>query len=451
MVRVQYSADGNAWVTLGAQNGGYNWYNKPTHYWSKENDTRWHVATINLPDSVSTIRFRFVMNSDEAVNREGFAFDDFHVYDNTGIIFDSVTHSSDLVQLISGNSWQHILENGEIIASVHPHNSNLGVTSVRAFIDTGSVRYANGQYYTGRNLVIRPSLRAPADSVSIRFYFMDHEVEKLLNANGCTLCSKPSSAYDLGVSKYSDADTSIENGSILDDQHGVWHFYSGSARKVIPYDRGYYAEFKVNDFSEFWLNSGGSDRNAPLPVKLMDFSVQKTTGDAVLVRWATGSEYNVDRFEIEVASGADAYQAGLFTKVGEVNSAGDHVTVLQYSFTDDFTDKFGVLYYRLKILDLDGSYYYSPVRSVNFDDVITWKVYPNPSPDVFNLVYMIGNGEVLNAAVYDAKGRRIRTYTQRGTGYYRKLQVDLTNEPTGIYLLRIYSGKDSRSFKLNKK
>ncbi|MBK8611786.1 MAG: hypothetical protein IPL84_18105 [Chitinophagaceae bacterium] len=26
--------------------------------------------------------------------------------------------------------------------------------------------------------------------------------------------------------------------------------------EIVPYDNGYYAEFTVNSFSEFWLNNG---------------------------------------------------------------------------------------------------------------------------------------------------------------------------------------------------
>ena len=45
---------------------------------------------------------------------------------------------------------------------------------------------------------------------------------------------------------------------------------------MVPFDKGYYAEFKVKDFSEFWLNTGAFNTGTPLPVKLLDFNVLKS-------------------------------------------------------------------------------------------------------------------------------------------------------------------------------
>ena len=43
----------------------------------------------------------------------------------------------------------------------------------------------------------------------------------------------------------------------------------------IPFDKGYYAEFKVKDFSEFWLNNGGVDRQTALSVNDSKFYCTK--------------------------------------------------------------------------------------------------------------------------------------------------------------------------------
>ena len=64
--------------------------------------------------------------------------------------------------------------------------------------------------------------------------------------------------------------------------------------KKVPFDKGYYAEFKVKDFSEFWLNNGGFDKNQPLPVQLISFSARKKSGKDVLAEWTTASEFNVN-------------------------------------------------------------------------------------------------------------------------------------------------------------
>ena len=61
------------------------------------------------------------MNSDPAVNREGVAVDDIHVYDNTMGIYNGVTMSSPVTKTISGGtSWVDFTSAGKLIASIQP-------------------------------------------------------------------------------------------------------------------------------------------------------------------------------------------------------------------------------------------------------------------------------------------------------------------------------------------
>jgi hypothetical protein len=64
-------------------------------------------------------------------------------------------------------------------------------------------------------------------------------------------------AYELGVTKYSDPDDSKENGTLADNISGNYLFVNAAKAVKVPFDKGYYAEFKVKDFCELWLNNGG--------------------------------------------------------------------------------------------------------------------------------------------------------------------------------------------------
>src|SRR5207244_11910434 len=110
---------------------------------------------------------------------------------------------------------------------------NLGSTDIKVFIDTAASRYTATQYYHKRNITIIPTNNL-TDSVIVRFYFLDNETESLINATGCATCSKPKSAYELGVSNYSNpANRNTENGSLPDDVQGIWAFINSSqATKV---------------------------------------------------------------------------------------------------------------------------------------------------------------------------------------------------------------------------
>ena len=371
---MEYSADGITWSRLGAIGTGTNWYSQNysgSHIWSVEDYTRWHVATNPLPTGLSTLRLRFVVSTDAFTTFEGMAVDDIHIYDNTAGIYDGGTMGSPVTQNITGGtSWVDFTSGGKLVASIQPNNQNMGTTSVQAYIHTGSVRVNSGQYYHNRNITIQPQagFENLADSVIVRFYFLDSETEALINATGCSPCTKPTMAYELGISKYDDPNNSYENGTLADNQQGAWSFITSANAVKVPFDKGYYAEFKVKDFSEFWLNDGGFGKIHSLPVQLISFTAKKKANKDVLTEWTTATEIDVDRYEIEVARGNDAYQRNQFDRIGSVRSLGNTTDLRHYSFTDAENFKTGVRYYRLKIIDLDGTVSYSPIRPVIFNE-----------------------------------------------------------------------------------
>ena len=449
---VEYSTDGMTWSKLGASGNGTNWYNKATdQLWSIQGYTNWHVATIPLPTGSNNLHLRFVFQSDPATNHEGIAIDDIHIYDNTNGIYDGITMTTPVSQTVSGNGWIDFLSSGKLVASIQPNNQNLGTTAVQAYINTGGVRHTNSQYYHDRNITIKPAVTSLTDSVTVRFYFLDAETNSLISATGCNTCTKPSSAYELGISKYDDLDDNFENGTINDDNQGSWSFIIPDYSPKVPFDKGYYAEFKVKDFSEFWLNNGGFSKTTPLPVKLLDFTTQRSNRD-VLLKWKVTEEINLSHYEIEVAKGNDELQLNHFTKIGEIDAQGVNSTTFTYSFTDKEADKSGVRYYRLKIVNNDGSYTYSSIRSVVFNEAITWQVYPNPSGGLFHLVYQLNNNELLHARLIDSKGSLVKEYHMTANGFLQKLNIDLSanSYASGVYLLQVEATGKKLSFKLYK-
>jgi hypothetical protein len=452
---VEYSADGVTWNKLGVLGSGTNWYNKNyagTQLWSIQNYTRWHVATTTLPTGLSRLRLRFVLNSDPFVNREGVAVDDIHIYDNTMGIYDGVTMTSPVTQTISGGtSWVDFTSGGQLVASIQPNSQNMGSTSAQAFINTGAVRYTSVQYYHDRNITVIPT-NSLSDSVAVRFYFLDTETESLLNATGCSGCTKPSSAYQLGVSKYSDpVNRSNEDATISNDSQGIWSFIGSSKVVKVPFDKGYYAEFKVRDFSEFWLNNGGIFGTIPLPVKLISFAASKQPNNDVLVKWTTAEESNISHYEVEVARTTGDFQANHFEKIGSVKGGGNTGSLQDYDFTDAENNKTGVRYYRLKIIGEDGSFQYSDIKPVIFDDDIVWQVYPNPSSGVFYLVLRQNIGETVNIKVYNMKGQVVDQLRTVATGFVQKVAIDLqqTKFTRGMYMV-VAEGTATKTFKVVK-
>ena len=455
-VYIEYSEDGLTWTRLGDVGAGTNWYDKDygsgNKLWSLQDYTRWHVTTTALPTGVQTIRFRIVIESDPYVTFEGVAIDDVHVYDNIMGVCDGVTMAAPVSQNITGGTnWINFNSGGKLVASVQPNNQNLGNTDVQAYINTG-VRNDGRQYYHERSITIKPANTSLSDSVIVRFYFLDTETENLINGSGCSGCTKPAMVTELGVTKYSDPDDNFENGNLADNIGGAFDFLSAEWNYKIPFDKGYYVEFKTKDFSEFWLNNGGDDRQTVLTGTIVGFTAKKKENNDVIVEWKTISEQNISHFEIEVAKGDINYQNNNFEQIGEVISPGDSNSERSYSFTDNETGKLAIRYYRLRIVYTDNTFIYSPVRPVIFDDEVQWQVYPNPSKGEYKFLYNLPKNENMNVQIYDVNGRLTKEMKLKGNGFVEQATIDLRGVKfaPGVYLLKAESAGKRYNIRLIK-
>jgi hypothetical protein len=83
---------------------------------------------------------------------------------------------------------------------------------------------------------------------------------------------------------------------------------------------------------------------------------------------------------------------------------------------------------------------------------VTWKIYPNPSDGIYNLLFQVASEEDMEAIVYDSKGVLVQRFTQKGTGFLQKATINLRDAAfaTGTYLLQVTAGSRKTSFKLYK-
>ncbi len=181
---------------------------------------------------------------------------------------------------------------------------------------------------------------------------------------------------------------------------------------------------------------------SPLPVRLVDFTARKQeTG--VQLSWKTTEEVNASHFDIERSADAKTWE-----KIGEVKAKaeGGNRMFESYTFTDQLwrhiitsTNQLIVasanhhIYYRLRQLDLDGSYEYSRLVSVMWEkDGQEATLYPNPSVDGHLKVHGV---KVQAYELLDATGRLLETV--RFIQPQRTLQ--LAPATSGVYWLRLES------------
>jgi len=431
---IEYSEDGGTtWNRLGVNNGGVNWFNDPygQSQWGISIN-KWHVASVNIPSHGTSVRFRFVMSSDPGYNTEGVGIDDIHVFDKEPVYTGATLLNT--TQAVSGSNWIHFTSAGKRIASINANGQNLGSTTVDVYPYAGPVRISNNQYYLDRNIVIKPTL-PPVGNVSVRFYFTDTEAKNLIAATGCGSCSKPNDPYELGVTKFSGS-AAVENGTLADNSPGIYSFILPANTEIIPYDNGYYAEFSVNSFSEFWLNNGGATGLESLPLNLLSFEAVKQNKKALL-QWTTDNEVNTSKFIVERSADGRTFQA-----IGEV-VALNRTGVNTYRLTDE-QPLAGVNFYRLRLVDKDASYHYSPVRKINFsstEDDIT--IYPNPVMRDAKM-FIESSANCREAILYDAAGKLVKDYQLKG----RDNEIDLFGISRGMYQLKIVTENSVQTKKI---
>ena len=139
-----------------------------------------------------------------------------------------------------------------------------------------------------------------------------------------------------------------------------------------------------------------------LPVELLDFWSEVRPASIVL-NWRTASEINTKGAFVERRT-ADSD----FTAIGWVDGAGNSSQVQTYAFDDVNIDEGVTYFYRLRLVDLDGSTSFSKTIKVSLDvSVSTLEVFPNPVNREFKLRISSDTNESVVVYVHDLSGRLI--------------------------------------------
>ena len=431
---VEYSNDGINWQKLGAYGSGTNWYDDSASQSWNISDTRWHVASIDIPTTGNIVHFRWAMSSDAGVTYDGVGIDDVHIFDKAAIY--TGTSLTGITQNVSGNNWIDFTDTaGNKIVSINPAGMDLGTTTVQVYAYTGKVRVYDNKYFLNRNLVITPT-NPPTSNVGIRFYFTDVEADSLIGATGCSSClAPPSDAYVLNITKYSGSSPS-ENGTLNDDSSGFFQYFAPDSNGIVPYNNGYYTEFAISTFSEFWLDSGMVKGSQPLALDMIYFNASKQDNTALL-QWSTQNQSNTAAFIIERSS--DGIN---FSPIGTVSATTQNDTNI-YGFTDT-RPLAGLNFYRLKIVSTyNNTFQYSAIRKLNFDNSgDDFTIYPNPVTN--GTILIASSGNATGATLTDAAGKKVKSFVLQGENNL----LNLYGLAKGVYELKVFTATTTYTDKI---
>ena len=180
-----------------------------------------------------------------------------------------------------------------------------------------------------------------------------------------------------------------------------------------------------------------------LPLTLLNFTAEKHN-ENVLLKWLVTAQINVSFFEVQ-----RSFNGNDFVPVGRVASASNSNNNISYTFTDELNSMYsGILYYRLRMVDADGKFSYSPVRWLSFRDDNNQQIQISPNP-VTNMA-VIRFGAVAEGpyevSVYNPEGRQLlvrKIDVTPNSSFYFPRESNMT---PGIYIFNISGGHLLKAF-----
>lgn len=178
-----------------------------------------------------------------------------------------------------------------------------------------------------------------------------------------------------------------------------------------------------------------------LPVQLISWNAT-VAPKGVALSWSSAKEINVSNYVIERSlDGVEYNDAAMVFTQGDGNSNSNQR--LDYSYTDKMTTSSqGLIYYRLRMVDADGSFKRSDVRVVRLGknaETPVVNVYPNPAVNnVMVTVPAAWQNKQVAVEVYNSNGQMMRRVSNASAGQTE--MIDVKNLSAGMYTVRVSNG-----------
>jgi hypothetical protein len=220
-----------------------------------------------------------------------------------------------------------------------------------------------------------------------------------------------------------------KRGGTSSNGTGLPGTYSGSVQTLVPSSVSWNATasrwevvLSVSGFSGFFAKS----TTFALPARLLSFTAEGENGLARL-KWKTADEINIKEYVVE--SSEDGNEFMKMAKVSAGSASHDYAAL-------DSRVATGTRYYRLRIVDIDGSFTYSHVVSFGKrGNGIS--VYPNPASDQLRIT-LPGSQNIMHFELSDMNGRAVL----KGNLNNANTSINVSKLPTGLYALKIMTPDD---------
>jgi hypothetical protein len=243
------------------------------------------------------------------------------------------------------------------------------------------------------------------------------------------------------------ATANIELAHNLETENYLFTFNDGASNLFDPGEGAvFYGAGYTNVGSDHFLPLVG----VPLPVKFLGFDATKKNNSAIL-NWSVENESALtDKYVIESGFNGIDFPNTIATVAAYNNGKAANT----YSFTQDNLSAVrnsGVLYYRIKQIDKDGKFVYTPIKNVRLDGkAFAVNAYPNPVKGFTKLTIDLLEEAKVIISITDASGKQVKGMQVQGFKGPNIKEVNLSNLTSGNYMLKVQSGTEIKSLPLVK-
>ena len=166
-----------------------------------------------------------------------------------------------------------------------------------------------------------------------------------------------------------------------------------------------------------------------VPVELLSFTGEQIKNEHIL-HWSTSQEQNSSHFDLERS--ADSRH---FSALGTITAAGNSATQRNYNYTDELPMQ-GDNFYRLRMVNTDGSAKYSNIILLKRLGNAVISIYPNPTARTLKVMLNgVANNSKLTATIFDINGKYVQGKVLMQAG--ASLEFDVEHLARGMYMLKL--------------
>ena len=199
-----------------------------------------------------------------------------------------------------------------------------------------------------------------------------------------------------------------------------------------------FGNFTIVDWA--YENTGASiltGQTVLLPIELVSFKAQQANLNTRLT-WATASESNNAGFDIERSEDGTRFQS-----IGWIEGKGTTTEAQEYLFDDKYLREGMTYYYRLRQVDYNGQFDFSPVVTVTTDvkGTVVGEFYPNPATAGKVTLEVTSTTEgTWQAQVYDPSGKELSNQQIAVAKGYQAVAFDFSTLTPGLYFVKLQDG-----------